>query len=119
MPTQEEFDVMKEQMEVAIDRAQSWKNLAEKYQELAEARMDALNIRDTKPPFAGVKWWMEVAEAKQEERDAALKRLQTAHQRIDIMTARIEQLEKALRYAADCSTLEMVRDAARGMGVIE
>lgn len=32
---------------------------------------------------------------------------------------RIEELEQALRYAASCSTLEMVRDTARGMGVIE
>jgi hypothetical protein len=32
---------------------------------------------------------------------------------------RILNLERALRYAAECSTLEMVRDTARGMGVIE
>jgi len=32
---------------------------------------------------------------------------------------RVVKPEKALRYAADCSTLEMVRDTARGMGVIE
>lgn len=35
------------------------------------------------------------------------------------MTDRIEQLEQALRYAAGCATLEMVRDTARGMGVIQ
>jgi hypothetical protein len=50
-------------------------------------------------------WWMKVAEAKQEERDKAL--------------ARVKELEQALRYAAGCATLEMVRDTARGMGVIE
>lgn len=32
---------------------------------------------------------------------------------------RVRELEHALRYAADCSTLEMVRDVARGMGVIQ
>ena len=32
---------------------------------------------------------------------------------------RVAELEKALRYAADCSTLGMVKDTARGMGVIE
>jgi hypothetical protein len=32
---------------------------------------------------------------------------------------RIQDLERALRYAAECETLAMVRDTARGMGVIE
>lgn len=32
---------------------------------------------------------------------------------------RVRELEHALRYAAECSTLEMVRDVARGMGVIQ
>lgn len=32
---------------------------------------------------------------------------------------RVADLERALRYAADCSNLEMVRDTARGMGVIK
>lgn len=32
---------------------------------------------------------------------------------------RIKELEQALKYAADCSTLEMVKDTARGMGVIQ
>lgn len=37
----------------------------------------------------------------------------------DRAVRRVRELERALRYAAGCSTLEMVRDAARGAGVIE
>ncbi len=37
----------------------------------------------------------------------------------DGMAKRIKELEQALRYAARCSTLLMVEDTARGMGVIE
>ncbi len=39
----EELAVVKEQLEVAIDRSQSWKNLAEKYQEAAEAKQEGLD----------------------------------------------------------------------------
>lgn len=34
------------------------------------------------------------------------------------LRARVAELERALRYAAECPTLEMVRDTARGMGVV-
>lgn len=40
-------------------------------------------------------------------------------QRIERAESRVRELEKALRYAAECSTLAMVRDTARGMGVIQ
>jgi hypothetical protein len=56
---------------------------------------------------------------QQKERDDALDQLQTTRRLLDIATAKIVALEKALRYAAECSTLEMVRDTARGMGVIQ
>lgn len=39
----EEFAILREQLEVAVDRSQSWKNLCEHYKELAEARGEALD----------------------------------------------------------------------------
>ncbi len=41
-----------------------------------------------------------------------------AEREIAVLKSRVEELEQALRYAARCSTLMMVEDTARGMGVI-
>ena len=41
----DEKAVLEEQLAVACDRAQSWKNLCDKYKELAEARGEALDKR--------------------------------------------------------------------------
>ena len=43
---EEQLAIVMEQCDVACDRAQSWKNLAETYKELADARGEALALRD-------------------------------------------------------------------------
>lgn len=43
-----EREVISEQLEVAIDRSQSWKNLCEKYKDLAESRGEAIDLQRRK-----------------------------------------------------------------------
>jgi len=43
---EEQLAILQEQFQVAADRAQSWQNLCEHWKELAEARGEALALRD-------------------------------------------------------------------------
>lgn len=46
-------------------------------------------------------------------------KLIAACREVDIAADRVHELEKALKYIAECETLEMVRDTVRGMGLIQ